>query len=143
MTAATDTLTCTELPNGTRTLLEKTASLFETHLGMDAMHFAVSDKSHLNELAAEIEQAIDGPLFVYHGTILGRLKSIAKDGLKAGEQSVWKEEQVSREYLESAVFFETTWRKALDWALITHVKSRGPKEGRNRQPIQYCLTSIT
>jgi hypothetical protein len=64
-----------------------------------------------DELVSKISKALRGigaPAFVYHGTIFGRLRSIARDGLALGRHAKWSDRPDIRELCAGAIFFTTT-----------------------------------
>lgn len=79
------------------------------------------------------------PKYLYHGTTVGRLKGIAKNGLIPGKVPVWKGQSVKdseiRKNSNSGVFFANNWRAAMhNWAYIAHLRSRGPRDSLGRKP---------
>jgi hypothetical protein len=72
--------------------------------------------------------------YLYHGTICGRLTSIAERGLIPGHAPVWKGRPHLESHSNSAVFFATSWRGAAWWADVTHLRSRGRRDSRSRLP---------
>jgi hypothetical protein len=72
--------------------------------------------------------------YVYHGTICGRLASIAEHGLIPGHTPVWKGRPHIETHSKSAVFFATSWRGAAWWADVTHFHSRGRRDSHSRLP---------
>ena len=134
-----ETLTAAELAPSLRSILEQALCEFQkgpVHpLDTEARETCAKLASRL---AAWMKEA-NVPRFVYHGTIYGRLSSIQRYGLVPGANPVWKERYVSRQHCDGAVFFELTWRSALNWAMSAHSSSRGPRKGRHRTPVVLRL----
>lgn len=133
--ALNDCLGAEELPDDLRPLLGRTLEQFQS----GPVHVLDRDADQPSkELAVELAAWMDAaglPRFIYHGTIYGRLKDIAKDGLVPGAKPVWKERFASREHCDGAVFFELTWRGGWNWATIAHQSSRGKRDGQHRAPV--------
>ena len=122
-------------PEDARELLRSAATIFREHQKRPLVSLVVY--SGAEELVALIRSKMGRslPQFIYHGTIYGRLAQIAKDGLLPGKVPVWKEPRVPRQFADAAVFFDTTWRRTLDWAEAAHTHSRGRKDGIHRTPV--------
>lgn len=79
--------------------------------------------------------------YVFHGTILGRVRSIAEHGLMPGREPVWSKRGLAK-WSAQAVFFASTWRAASDWASMAHEHSRGPRDGMHRKPVVVRVPTI-
>jgi hypothetical protein len=91
-----------------------------------------------DELETVLSQR-NAPQFLYHGTIFGRLRSIAAQGLVPGRYLVWKNRKDLRERCSTGVFLSRTWRTAAGFADITRLHSRGPRDGLGRTPVVIRL----
>jgi hypothetical protein len=89
-----------------------------------------------------VAAANGGRQYLYHGTVYGRVKAIAKAGLRPGAKPVWREDGL-RGYSDEAVFFSITWRGAAQWAEIAHLHSRGPRAGIARKPVVIRVPAAT
>jgi hypothetical protein len=116
-------------------LLSEAIDLFRAE-SADAHPFPES-RDHCRTLAGSLldVQFNGARTFFYHGTTLGRLDEISRDGLLPGRKPVWNRDQEIREYSETAVFLTDTWRGAVNWAQMAHLSSRGPRSGRARYPV--------
>jgi len=128
---------CTEL-------LLRVASQMKAEVDVDPLQLAVMPRTESAELSSLLYAELHKRGFaghVYHGTVLGRLSGIAKYGmLPSGGPSAWKGHEHLIDHRASAVFFAPTWRAAAGWAEITHLKSRGPKNGRSRRAVVLRLS---
>ena len=132
-------------PDRTKKLLRSAAAIFRQQQTMNVLSLAAEDAASAGEaLVTEIESKIRGHLspFVYHGTIYGRLGSISKHGLVPGKFPVWEEQHVPRHFVDSAVFFDSTWRAAMGWAECAQVHSRGPRNGIHRSLVVIRLPAF-
>ena len=100
--------------------------------------FVFDDRSRLRReaLVAEVLESEDLniPRFAYHGTICGRLASIAELGLRPAFKPVWKDPDLAARCAEF-VFLADTWRGAAGWAQTAHLHSRGRRDGFHRRPV--------
>lgn len=129
-------------PGRAKELLHSAATIFRQQQTMKALSLAVEEAAADGRaLATEIESKIRGHLspFVYHGTIYGRLGGISKAGLVPGKFPVWKDQHVPRHLVDSAVFFDSTWRAAMGWAKWAQMHSRGPLNGIHRSLVVIRL----
>ncbi len=85
-------------------------------------------------LAAALTKEIGQVRYVYHGTNFRWLAGMAHEGLVPGRSKVWKDEFVPRSHCDSAVFFTSSWRDAVQWAYVAHLHSPGRPEGKPRTP---------
>jgi hypothetical protein len=140
-----ETLLRENTPHEIRELLRSAAEIFREDQKKRAIAFAADNIRHTVglKLAASIQSKVDCPMpaFIYHGTIYGRLTDILNNGLLPRKNPVWKEEDVPGKRIAKAVFFDLTWRGALGWAEIAHLKSKGRRAGRHRTPVVIRLST--
>ncbi len=104
---------------------------------------ALTDRPLDRELAAELRlRAEPAPAYVYHGTVFGRLVSIAEHGLVPAMKPVWRDRAHVRAHASQAVFFTPTWRGAVNWAEAAHHHARGRRDSRARRPVVVRIPSV-
>ncbi len=130
-----EVLSNAELTTHLRDLLIKADCTFEEHSRMNMIAFLgkrrSGDRGLAEQLMAQVPQDMQ---YLYHGTVFGKLGAIADKGLAPERPSIW-EGMVEEEHLQDVVFFDQTWRGALDWATATSARSKGPKTSKSRQPV--------
>ena len=82
--------------------------------------------------------ALGGPLLVYHGTTLGRLSSIASEGLVPAKPAVWKTAGLE-DHRSGNVFFTGELVAAMRWAEVARSHGKGRKSGASRKPVVIRL----
>jgi hypothetical protein len=98
--------------------------------------FVAVDRTVDREIAAKLRSfALCARRYVYHGTVYGRLTSIAEHGLMPAMRPLWRHTPRVRDHRKSSVFFTTTWRGAVWWADVAHRHSRGPRASLGRRPV--------
>lgn len=128
-------LASAELPDHLSNLLKRADGAFEAHSRMSMIDFISGSRSGDQMLAQElIAQVPLSQQYLYHGTVFSKLDAIADEGLAAGRPSNWQG-MVDEEHLKGVVFFDQTWRGAMDWATVASARLRGPKASSNRQPV--------
>jgi hypothetical protein len=128
-----------QLPPATRELLRKAEDRMRQLSTLDDMAIAVRDR----EIDKSMSKALrlltgnDRP-YLYHGTVFGRLKSIAALGLVPAKKPVWKHSAGISKHCQDSVFFAESWRGAVQWAEWAYLHSRGPRasDGRKRVVIR-------
>lgn len=126
-----------------RELLSRIRAFFQKQLKNCAI-IVIEPPPELAELVADVNAELatwNASRYVYHGTIVGKLKPIFDGGLMPGLKSAWSGREDLREQCARAVFFSTTWRSAANWSLMTHAKSRGPRNGKSRTRAVLRLSS--
>lgn len=102
----------------------------------DPMWFAFDGSRDLRlQLSRCLQVHLSGSGYLYHGTVHGRLAMILKTGLDPEAKRVWTDKEADRRNLDAAVFFDTTWRGATNWAHIASIRSRGPRSSWKRKPV--------
>lgn len=135
LTSISKALASKTLPPRLRDLLSKAASALEAHSRINLIDIVTNSQSGDLQLAHELKAHVPLNMHcLYHGTVFARLAAIAAEGLSPGRPSNWKD-MVAKEHLEGAVFFDHTWRGALDWAIVASARTKGPKTSRNRRPV--------
>jgi hypothetical protein len=103
---------------------------------LDRLEIAVGDREADRTLAAELRAlVVPERAYVYHGTVWGRLESIAKLGLVPALKPVWTNRTHIQNHCREAVFFTTTWRSAVQWAQAAHSHTRGRRDSLVRRPV--------
>lgn len=117
--------------------LKEVADIFRNPGSVNSTHDPHSPKARAEILAATLIQELGqaASRYIYHGTIWGRLSGIANEGLVPGRFTVWNNDVASRQYCDSAVFFTTSWRRAVWWADAAHHCSRGRRDSKHRRPV--------
>lgn len=124
-----------QLPDHLYDLLTRADGAFEAHSRMRMIDFISSSRTGDQMLAQELIAQVPLSLqYLYHGTTFAKLAAIADEGLVSGRPSNWKG-LVDEEHLNGAVFFDQTWRGAMDWAMVASSRLKGPKLSKNRQPV--------
>jgi hypothetical protein len=118
----------------TAELLRAVAAHFRENALISELKQALVSGEKSAALAEALKQKVGSVPYVYHGTVLGRLSGIAREGLVPGKFPVWKKQHVPGNFLKSSVFFTTTWRGAMSWAEATHSCSKGRRDGPYRTP---------
>jgi len=117
-------------------LLKAVAARMKSLCRLTVFDLASINRDHDVALAAELRSsATASQRYLYHGTICGRLQSIAQSNLRPAEIPVWTNSASLRTHCEQAVFFTTNWRSAVNWAEVAHLKSRGRKDSFNRRKV--------
>jgi len=98
--------------------------------------FGAVDPSVDREIASKLRSfALCARHYVYHGTVFGRLASIAEHGLIPAMRPVSRHTARVRNHGKRAIFFTTTWRGAVWWADVAHRHSPGPRASPGRRPV--------
>jgi hypothetical protein len=126
-------------PEPARILLRRVAQQFGKYSTTSLDILLVNKPKEIAALSSELREYLGPSRYVYHGTIQGRVSCIADEGLVPGKHNVWSEAFVSRQLLNQAVFFDTSWRGAMSWAQIAHYRSRGARNGFHRTPVVLRL----
>ncbi len=131
----------TEIAQKDRALLRAAAQQFRKHKTVPPSMRHPDDLQEELAVANAIEARLGANHYIFHGTIYGRLKGIAKEGFVPGKSKVWAEPYVSKEFLGSAAFFTNTWRGAMGFAEVAHRSSRGRRDSLHRKPVVVRLPS--
>jgi hypothetical protein len=115
----------------TKSVIESVAALNEAEV---ALYGPPANWSAVKEDRKNKRDEWSDVNYVFHGTIMGRVRSIAKHGLIPAKESVWSKGTLAR-WSARAVFFSSTCRAASDWAAVAHEHSRGPRDGKRRKPV--------
>jgi hypothetical protein len=98
--------------------------------------FVAVDRTVDREIASKLRSfALRARRYVYHGTVFGRLASIAEHGLTPAMRPISRRALKVRNHRNGAVSFTTTWRGAVWWADATHRHSPGPRASPSRRPV--------
>lgn len=117
-----------------RSALADAASLFAHHQRQPIADLMFDPRASEAALIARLRAFVPrSEQFIYHGTVQKRLLGITESGFVGGANAVWKG-LVDDDHLNAGVFFATSWRSALNWASIAHLRTRGRKEGEARLP---------
>jgi len=123
------------LPNETRGLLVQAAAMFRRHMKRHPADFWFRDDKETGVLAEAIANYIGNDGFFYHGTVFRRLRSILDEGLVPGASGVWRLKGGAQDVLRQYVFFEPTWRGAVNWADTASRRAKGKKGTLARSPV--------
>lgn len=120
-------------------LLRAAQATMRAASGASVMDLVMSDRQQDFALVNELRSlALPADAYVYHGTVFGRLRSIAELGLIPALKPVWKTSRYVGAHVEEqcqgAVFFTSAWRTAVQWAEAAYSRSRGRRASLARSP---------
>lgn len=121
------------------------SDVFRTRKSMSTTDFFLGDNTAAIAVAERLKTRLPRwPYYLYHGTVATNLQSIARSGLiPAFGRPVWKK-LVRSEHLGRGVFFTTSWRSAINWALAYTTDSDGTqKEGHIVAVIRVLAEPLT
>ena len=128
----------TATPKDAKDALLLTKEAFLRQENADPMSLAINPIEEATEAMKLISVwlgSVGATRYVFHGTVFKRLSQILTKGLMGGEATVWDDKLVPGINSFSAVYFDSTWRGALDWAEIAHSKTRGKRDSISRMPV--------
>jgi hypothetical protein len=135
-----DLVTTAKLQPRVIELLRSIESRMRALASLNVLDMVVSDRGPDRAVAVELRSLVSSERsYVYHGTVFGRLASIAKDGLVPAMKPVWTNREHIRDHCRQAVFFTTTWRGAAQWADMAHRRARGRRDSLVRRPVVIRL----
>ncbi|MBM2715848.1 hypothetical protein JQK88_32580 [Mesorhizobium caraganae] len=123
------------LPSEARSLLVQAAATFRRHMKRHPADFWFRDDRETGVIAQAIANYIGDDGFFYHGTVFRRLRSILDEGLVPGASRVWGLKGEAQDVLRQYVFFEPTWRGAVNWADTASRRAKGKKGTLARSPV--------
>lgn len=117
-------------------LLHITEARMRDLSALRVIDFVAVDRTVDREIASKLRSfALCARRYAYHGTVFGRLASIAEHGLMPVMRPVSRHTLRVRNHRKGAVTFTTTWREAVWWADVAHRHSLGPRASPSRRPV--------
>jgi hypothetical protein len=137
-------VTSTQPSADAKVLLQEAGTKMRELSRMTSLQIAVQPDTQARVIASQLRALIPRDLarpYIYHGTVHGRLASIAAVGLVPAFKPVWKEGAHVEAHAKTAVFFTESWRSAVTWAEVAHFRSRGRRSSVARRPVVIRVSS--